>query len=130
MRRDRHGRGIRQTILSRFLLNARRGSDFEQIVAGACEYLQGLWPDELAELQWQVQDAPVIGADAKSVRRWAVRRDQMTIVLYRLPIERLGHYRRTDELQERIRIEENVFAAVGHLIGKDPWELVPGRYRE
>ena len=74
-------------------------------------------------------DAPNIGQDARSVRRWAVKREEMTIVIYRLPIERLGHHRRTDALHERMHIEEFVFIAVGNLIGKDPWELVPEKFR-
>ncbi|MFM6971564.1 MAG: hypothetical protein ACKOWH_03125 [Rhodoluna sp.] len=130
MRIDRHGRGLRQPLLSRLFPAGRRGSSFEQIVGGTCEYLKGNWPDELAELKWEVIDAPTLSPEAKGVRRWAVRREQMTIIIYRLPIERLGHHRRTDALHERMHIEENVFAAVGHLIDKDPWELVPERYRD
>jgi hypothetical protein len=128
--RDRHGRGIRQSLFSNLLPGGRRLSGFEQIVAGTCDYLKNEWPEELADLSWEVADAPSINADSKGVRRWAVKRDQMTIVIYRLPIERLGHHRRTDALHERMHIEEFVFAAVGHLIGKDPWELVPDRYRD
>lgn len=128
--RDRHGRGIRQPLLSNLLQNSGRHGGFEQIVSGTCDYLINAWPEELAELSWEVLDAPTIKPESKNVRRWAVKRDQMTIVIYRLPIERLGHHRRVDPLHERMHIEENVFAAVGHLIGKDPWDLVPERYRD
>jgi hypothetical protein len=128
--RDRHGRGIRQPLLSNQLRNASRQTSFEQIVAGTCDYLRNAWPEELIDLNWEVADAPSIKPDSKDVRRWAVKSQEMTIVIYRLPIERLGHHRRVDALHERMHIEENVFAAVGHLIGKDPWDLVPERYRE
>ena len=128
--RDRHGRGIRQPLVSNLLRNSGRHGSFEQIVSGTCDYLINAWPEELAELSWEVLDAPTIKPESKNVRRWAVKRDQMTIVIYRLPIERLGHHRRVDPLHERMHIEENVFAAVGHLIGKDPWDLVPERYRD
>mgnify|MGYP007012798086 FL=1 len=128
--RDRHGRGIRQPLVTDLLPGRQRLSSFEQIVSGTCDYLINAWPDELAELSWEIADAPSISAESKGVRRWAVKRDQMTIVIYRLPIERLGHHRRTDALHERMHIEEFVFAAVGHLIGKDPWDLVPERYRD
>ena len=127
--RDRHGRGIRQPLLSNLFRNGGRAKSFDQIVAGACDYLQASWPEELADLKWQVLDAPTLGKDAKAVRRWAVKREEMTIVIYRLPIERLGHPRRTDALHERMHIEEYVFTAVGNLLGKDPWELVPEKYR-
>ena len=128
--RDRHGRGIRQPLLSNLLRNGGRHSSFEQIVAGTCEYLKNAWPEELIDLNWEVIDAPSIKPESKGVRRWAVKRDEMTIVIYRVPIERLGHHSRADALHERMHIEEYVFAAVGHLIGKDPWDLVPERYRD
>lgn len=128
--RDRHGRGIRQPLLSNLLRNGGRHSSFEQIVSGTCEYLKNAWPEELIGLNWEVVDAPSIKPESKGVRRWAVKRDEMTIVIYRVPIERLGHHSRADALHERMHIEEYVFAAVGHLIGKDPWDLVPERYRD
>ena len=128
--RDRHGRGIRQPLLSNLLRNGGRHSSFEQIVSGTCEYLKNAWPEELIDLNWEVVDGPSIKPESKGVRRWAVKRDEMTIVIYRVPIERLGHHSRADALHERMHIEEYVFAAVGHLIGKDPWDLVPERYRD
>ncbi len=128
--RDRHGRGIRQPLLSNLLRNGGRHSSFEQIVSGTCEYLKNAWPEELIDLNWEVIDASSIKPESKGVRRWAVKRDEMTIVIYRVPIERLGHHSRADALHERMHIEEYVFAAVGHLIGKDPWDLVPERYRD
>lgn len=128
--RDRHGRGMRQPLITNLLPGGRRLSGFEQIVSGTVEYLKNAWPEELIDLDWEVMDAPAINPESKNVRRWAVKRDQMKIVIYRLPIERLGHHRRTDALHERMHIEEYVFAAVGHLIGKDPWDLVPDRYRD
>ncbi|MEY4436685.1 MAG: hypothetical protein RL100_149 [Actinomycetota bacterium] len=128
--RDRHGRGIRQPLLSNLFRAGRRTNGFEQIVNGTCEYLKNAWPDELADLKWQVVDTPSINSESQGVRRWAVRPETMTIVIYRIPIERLGHHRRTDALHERMHIEEFVFAAVGQLVGKDPWDLVPERYRD
>jgi hypothetical protein len=130
MDRDRHGRGIRQPLLSNLLSRGGRQSSFEQIVSGTCEYLKNAWPEELNDLNWEVADAPSIKPESKGVRRWAVKREAMTIVIFRLPIERLGNHSRVDALQERMNIEENVFAAVGSLIGKDPWDLVPDRYRD
>ena len=127
--RDRHGRGIRQPLLSNLLRNGGRHSSFEQIVSGTCEYLKNAWPEELIDLNWEVIDAPSIKPESKGVRRWAVKRDEMTIVIYRVPIERLGHAKRADPMHERMHIEEYVFAAVAHLLDKEPWELVPERYR-
>ena len=129
--RDRHGRGIRRPLLSDlYAYGLSRGTSFEQIVSGTCDYLKAAWPNELSELNWQIFDAPSLKGESKAVRRWAVRRESMTVVIYRVPIERLGHHRRADKLHERMHIEEYVFAAVGELIGKDPYELIPDRNRE
>jgi len=76
-----------------------------------------------------VLDAPALLPDAKKVRRWAVNRETFTIIIYRVPIERLTHHRRTDLLDERMHIEQFVFSAVGHLIGKDPFDLIPENYK-
>ena len=91
--------------------------------------LQQAWPEELADLKWQVMDAPSIRDESQTVRRWATKKAEMTICIFRVPIERLGHARRADPMHERMHIEEYVFAAVAHLLDKEPWELVPERYR-
>ena len=54
--RDRHGRGIRQPLLSNLLRNGGRHSSFEQIVSGTCEYLKNAWPEELIDLSAQQDD--------------------------------------------------------------------------
>lgn len=130
VQRDRHGRGLRQTSAGGPRPAGAKASSFEEIVGSTCEFLINAWPQDLADLEWEVADAPTITQDSQGVRRWAAKRDQMKIVIYRLPIERLGHHRRTDRQHERMHIEEFVFAAVGSLIGKDPWELAPNRYSD
>ena len=121
-RRDRHERGLRRPILAGlFRVGDSRLASFGQIVAGTCDYLKNAWPEELANLRWRVIDAPAIKDSAEAVARWSVNN--------RLPIERMGHSRRPDALDERMHIEQYVFTAVGELIGKDPWELIPDRFR-
>ncbi len=128
--RNRHGRSIRRQIFGSFIRNQlNQPGSFEQVVSATCDYLRAAWPNELELLNWRVADAPLLGPDDSHVRRWAVRKNTMTIIIFRVPIERLGHHRRTDALHERMHIEEYVFAAAGELLGKDPWELVPERYR-
>lgn len=122
--RDRHGRGSRQLLLSPLFRTGSRNTSFGQIVSGACEYLQSVYPDELRDLKWQVRDAPKLSPDAKAVTRWAVRQEDMLVIIYRLPLERLGHVRRADAMHERMHIEESVFSAVAKLLGKEPWELM------
>ena len=79
-------------------------------------------------MNWRVSDqAPISIIDGvEQVRRWTNDPATMTIHIYRLPIERLGHVRRMDALHERMHIEEYVFTAAADLIGKDPMDLLPG----
>jgi hypothetical protein len=128
--RDRHGRGIRRPVLSNLYRHGEtRQADFNQVVRSTCEFLQDTWPTELADLKWHVLEAPSINDDSQTVRRWATKKSEMAIFIFRVPIERLGHAKRADPLHERMHIEEYVFAAVAHLLDKEPWELVPERYR-
>lgn len=128
---DRHGRGLRRPILAAlFRVGDSRLASFGQIVAGTCDYLKAAWPDELANLKWRIVDAPAIKDSTSEVARWSVNREAFEITIYRLPIERLGHARRPDALDERMHIEQYVFAAVGELIGRDPWQLIAERHRD
>ena len=127
---DRHERGLRRPILAGlFRVGDSRLASFGQIVAGTCDYLKAAWPDELANLKWRIVDAPALKESSPEVARWSVNAAAFEITIYRLPIERMGHTRRPDALDERMHIEQFVFAAVGELIGKDPWQLIPERYR-
>jgi len=128
--RDRHDRGLRRPILAGlFRVGDSRLASFGQIVSGTCDYLKEAWPQELNNLRWRIIDAPAIKDSTKEVARWSVNKEAFEITIYRLPIERMGHSRRPDALDERMHIEQYVFAAVGELIGKDPWELIPDHFR-
>lgn len=48
----------------------------------------------------------------------------MTVILYRLPILRLGNS--PSPIEERLKIEHHVFEAAADLIGKEPWDLIFG----
>ena len=45
-----------------------------------------------------------------------------TITIYRVPVIRLTHNRRTDYLDERHHIEQFVFMAAAKLLGREPWD--------
>jgi hypothetical protein len=51
------------------------------------------------------------------------------VVLHRIPIERMSRLHRDDDWHRRLMVESCVFRAVGELIGKDPWDLAPDRFR-
>lgn len=93
------------------------------------EYLVDQWPDELARLRIQVQPMPDQPNAVNGVARWRVVPERDLVVLYRIPIERMSRLHRDDAWHRRLMVESCVFRAVGELIGKDPWDLAPERFR-
>ncbi|GAA4265340.1 hypothetical protein [Frondihabitans peucedani] len=132
--RDRHGRGLRSSAAGPHLPFLRTRDDlFEDIVAGAAQYLRELWPDDLHDVVFEVAGLPR-GEAGTRFERWHVDAARRRIVLYRLPIERLARQHESRqpedvEWQQRAAIEGYVFRAVGDLLGKDPWDLAPDRFR-
>lgn len=102
---------------------------FESVVAGAVEFLRDAWPEELEKLTWQVSDAPLAATVGDEVSRFSVNHELFRITIFRIPIERLTHHRRTDRMDERFHIEQYVFQATAELLGKDPGDLVPERFK-
>ena len=102
---------------------------FDLAVASTADYLRGLWPDDLANVHFEVAAAPIDPIGTDGVERWRVDAAQRRIVLYRVPIQRLTKLHRNDELHRRMLVESCVFRAVAELLGKDPWELAPDRFR-
>lgn len=88
------------------------------------EYLKGIWGEELEDLLWEVRDAPTIGAESV-IPRWSVDQQAKSIVIYRIPTERFGSHSRLSPLDEKMKVEEQVFEAVAELLDVDPWELIP-----
>ena len=128
--RDRHGRGIRAAVTGPHLPPLRlRAEIFDMTIASTAEYLKDVWPDELANVVFEVAAMPAELGVSPGVDRWRVFPDEQRVVLYRLPIERLSHLHRHDELHRRMMIETCVFRAVAELLGKDPWDLAPDRFR-
>jgi len=129
--RDRHGRGIRAAVTGPHLPPLRSRSDiFDMTIASTAEYLKEVWPSELATVVFEVAAMPAELGTSPGVDRWRVFPAQNRVVLYRLPIERLSHLHRHDELHRRMMIETCVFRAVAELLGKDPWDLAPDRFRD
>ncbi|HEY7854634.1 MAG TPA: hypothetical protein VIB80_05930 [Aquiluna sp.] len=119
--RDRHGRGLRRPIPTKLLSHGfHRGGFFKQVVSDTCEYLKETFSEELGDLKWRVEEVPYL-QDGDEVRRWSAKKSNMTITLYRIPIERFGKKRIPDP---RIHIEQAVISAAASLIDKDPWELI------
>jgi hypothetical protein len=128
--RDRHGRGIRAAVTGPHLPLLRSRADlFDMTVASTAEYLKDLWPDELSAIRFEVAVLPSAPIGAAGLDRWRVFAAERRVILYRLPIERMSRLHRYDELHKRMMIESCVFRAVAELLGKDPWDLAPERFR-
>lgn len=102
---------------------------FEMAVSSTAEYLRELWPEELSRVSFEVAGLPAELGESPSLDRWRVFAAERRVILYRLPIERLSRLHRYDELHKRMMVESCVFRAVAELLGKDPWDLAPDRYR-
>jgi hypothetical protein len=128
--RDRHGRGIRAAVTGPRLPRLHTRADlFAATVASTAEYLKDIWPAELANLRVEIAGLPTTVSESSRVRRWLVIPEEKCIVLFRLPIERLARLHRNDDLHRRMMIEGCVFRAVAELLGKEPWDLAPERFR-
>jgi hypothetical protein len=100
---------------------------FETAVADTAEYLRGLWP-ELDLVSFEVAGLPRT-ITGPGIDRWRVLPREHRIILFRLPIERLSKLHVNDEAHLRMAVEGCVLRAVGELLGKDPWDLAPDRFR-
>ena len=128
--RDRHGRGVRAAVTGPRLPRLHTRADvFEATVAATAEYLKDLWPDELATVHFGIAALPSNQVGPDRVQRWLVMPAERRIILFRLPIERLARLHRNDDIHRRMMVESCVFRAVAELLGKDPWDLAPDRFR-
>ena len=128
--RSRHGRGARGPVTGPHLPMLQNRIDFfDMTVASTADYLKGVWSEELSDVHFEVAATPVGYSGSDGVDRWYVDHARRRIVLYRVPIQRLTKLHRDDELHRRMYIEGCVFRAVAELLGKDPWDLAPDRFR-
>lgn len=127
-RHGRHGREDRSPVVRPPLLPLEtREERFDFAVGTAAEFLRSAWP-ELREVRFEVAAMPA-ASDEDGIPRWSVHADEKRIVLYRLPIERLGDLHREDDLHRRMAIEGCVFRAAAEYLDRDPWDLGPERFR-
>ena len=128
--RDRHGRGLRSAVTGPHLAPLRTRIElFEATVASTAEYLKDVWPDELSDVSFEIAGLPGKEGANGAIDRWVILPRERRIILFRLPIERLAHLHRVDNLHRGMLIESCVFRAVAEFLGKDPWDLAPDRFR-
>lgn len=127
-RHGRHGRDDRSPVVRPPLPPLDTRIDrFDLAVGTAAEFLRSAW-DELREVSFEIGILPP-AADADGIPRWRVLRAEKRIIVYRVPIERLSHLHRDDELHRRMMIEGCVFRAAAEYLDRDPWDLGPERFR-
>jgi hypothetical protein len=80
-------------------------------------------------VHFEVAATPIGNSGSDGVDRWRVDHGRRRIVFYRVPIQRLTKLHRNDDIHRRMYIEGCVFRAVAELLGKDPWDLAPDRFR-
>ncbi len=127
-RHGRHGREGRSPVVRPPLPPLDTRVDrFDLAVGTAAEFLRSAW-SELRDVSFEIADMPA-ASDDDGIPRWTVLSDARRIILYRLPIERLSHLHRDDELHRRMMIESCVFRAAAEYLDRDPWDLGPERFR-
>ena len=127
-RHGRHGRIGRSAVVRPPLPPLDTRIDrFDLAVGTAAEFLRSAWP-ELREVSFEIADMP-LAPDEQGIPRWRVLTDEKRIILFRLPIERLSHPHRDDELHRRMMVEGSVFRASAEYLDRDPWDLGPERFR-
>lgn len=105
-----------------------RITDFDQTIASTLGYLRSMW-HELEGVRVDVAQAPAAAIHGDHIDRWKVDHDARRITFFRLPIVRFIGGSEPQPREAQMFIESCVFRAVGELLGRDPWDLAPGRYR-
>ncbi|GAA2067369.1 hypothetical protein [Microbacterium hatanonis] len=127
-RHGRHGRENRSPVVRPPLPPLdTRAERFELAVGTAAEFLRSAW-DELRDVSFEIGIMPPLVENA-GIPRWRVLREEKRIILFRVPIERLSHLHRDDEMHRRMVIEGCVFRAAAEYLDRDPWDLGPERFR-
>lgn len=127
-RHGAHGREGRSPVVRPPLPPLETRADrFDLAIGSAAEFLRSAWP-ELRDVRFEAGTMPP-ASDDDGIPRWSVFADERRIVLYRLPIERLSHLHRQDDLHRRMMVESCVFRAAAEYLDRDPWDLGPERFR-
>jgi len=131
-RRDRHGRGLRGPLLPSSLPAARtRAERFDDLVLDAVDLLERRWAQELAGVEFAVEDVPPSDPapwedDAVPLGRLfpADGASPARVVVYRRPVETRADEEDLDDL-----VAEVVIQQVAHLLELPPDDVDP-RYPE
>lgn len=126
-RRDRRGRGLRGRLVPSHLpLSRTKAERFDELVLDAVEHLEDRWSDEIAKLEFAVEDVPppdAIEEDVVPLSRLlpagpdrAGRQHPARIVVYRRPVEA----RATDPVDLADLVLDVVVSELANHLGLDP----------
>lgn len=126
----KHGRRpIRSSLAGRHLPDPHgRRSRFETDARGAVDLLQSSFPDELRGVRIGFQTAPTGEGESRFPLFYSIDRSASLITLYRMPIQRARGLHVDDDEHRRYFVEHCVYQAVCEYLGREPWELMPGRF--
>ena len=126
--RSRHGRGARGPVTGPHLPMLQNRIDFfDMTVASTADYLKGIWPDELADVHFEVAATPIGNTGIGRGRPLAGRPCRAAASCCTgSPSSDSRSCTANDDLHRRMYVEGCVFRAVAELLGKDPWDLAPG----
>lgn len=72
--------------------------------------------------------APIAAAESELPMFYSIDRSARTIVMYRMPIQRAKGLHIEDDEHRRLFIGHCVHRAVCEYLGREPWEVLPGRF--
>lgn len=126
----RHGRRpIRSSLTGAHLPDPdARIVSFELAARGALEVLQHHLGDELRGVRIGFSTAPGGDGESEHPLLYSVDRANRAVVLFRMPIQRARGLHVDDAEHRRYFVEHCVYLAVCEYLGRDPWDVLPGRF--
>lgn len=127
----RHGRrAARSSLTGPGLPNPQhRVTRFETDARGVVQLLQQHFPDELRDVQVGFQTAPTSDfTESKFPMLYGIDRAKRTVMMFRMPIQRAQGLHVNDDEHRRYFVQHCVYQAICEYMGREPWEVMPGRF--
>ncbi len=126
-------RPIRSSLTGPQLPNPdARVARFELAARSALEFLRHELGHDLDGVRIGFATVPLVlpqdGTQSEQPLFYSIDRDERTILLYRMPIQRAKGLHVDDDEHRRYFIGHCVHRAVCEYLGREPWEVAPGRF--
>lgn len=105
--------------------------------------MRALLPDELRDVKVGYATAPLVSSEGLGSQRgggrggtieselpllYAIDRRHQSIILHRMPIQRMQGLHVNDAEHRRLFVGYCLYRAVCEYLGREPWDLLPGRF--